>query len=182
MAIGITTKHIPATDYKPARIKARTSEGKTLTMSRGSFDLDGERLHRAVAHFLAARTFDTDADNVELSDGVFCNLAVAEWAFKAWVKAPYRPSRIEIIGREWYRRGPGGMYCTAEIIVDDKPLHKTPVNGGHGAFTVQIAGNWLRDNGYMPESLPLERLWQYCERMKITLKTSCIEVTRERDL
>lgn len=87
MAIGITTRFLQVTNFKGARIKARTDNGKTLTVGRAKYDhLDNGGLHRAVALELAARVFDTTPDMVGLGEGVFCNLPGCEWAFRAWVK------------------------------------------------------------------------------------------------
>ena len=52
--------------------------------------------------------------------------------------------KIEICGRNWWRRGAGGNYCRAYIYINDKLVHTTPVMGGSSEHYLQMATDWLR--------------------------------------
>lgn len=49
---AITTKYLPVTETKPARVKARTDANKTVTVGCSAFDSDDDA-HRGAARQLA---------------------------------------------------------------------------------------------------------------------------------
>jgi hypothetical protein len=92
-----------------------------------------------------------------------------------------RPKSITIFGRRWFRRGPGGTYCSAEIIVDGKPVAKVGPSYSSGEYYLQLARDWLEANGYLP-GLGRDPLRRYCQDRKIAFSYSAADVSRERDL
>lgn len=96
-------------------------------------------------------------------------------------------SSINVIGRRWFRRGPGNTYHTAEIIVDGVTVHKTPRAYGYGSQYEDSAAQWLEANGYITRKAYAngghEPLWQVVrERMGLNWQSTAIDVPRERDL
>ncbi|MCR4331051.1 MAG: hypothetical protein NUV49_04210 [Patescibacteria group bacterium] len=94
---------------------------------------------------------------------------------------------LSIFGRRWFRRGIGETYCTAEITVDGVMIHKTAEKYGYDDHYLDIAGDWLETNGFLPdrehhENGSKEALWLYCERKGITFEYRGFDVSRERDL
>lgn len=93
---------------------------------------------------------------------------------------------LTLIGRRWFRRGPGGTYCTVEIIVDGEHVHKSKPTGGYDDHYVTIAYEWLVDNGYLDvkrhDNGSLPPLWQVCQDRGISLTRSVSDVAREKDL
>lgn len=91
--------------------------------------------------------------------------------------------KLEIVGRRWYRRGPGGVYCKAYIYINDKLVHVTPEQYGYGDHYLTLAKDWLTRNGYL-EGLIDERdpIWYLRDKHGIDLRYQIIDVKRERDL
>lgn len=92
--------------------------------------------------------------------------------------------KLEIQGRRWYRRGAGGVYCTAHIYINDKLVHVTPEQYGYGDMYLTHAKNWLTDNGYFNGLLAdNEPIW-FLRDKKIVPQLSyyVTDVKRERDL
>jgi len=91
--------------------------------------------------------------------------------------------KLEIRGRRWWRRGAGGMYCTASIYINDKLVHTTPMQGGSGDHYLTLAMDWLRRQGYL-EGLLDERdpIWYLRDKRGIDLQYGAVDVRRERDL
>lgn len=101
--------------------------------------------------------------------------------------AQEKVSSITIIGRRWFRRGPGNTYHSAEIIVNGTCVHKIEFAYGYGNQYEWNAFGWLEENGYMPgrehgANGSREAGWRYCERHSIALSSSGTDVTRKRDL
>lgn len=61
------------------------------------------------------------------------------------------PKSITIIGRDWFSRSSGNTYCTAQIIVDGKTVHRTLSQCGCGDYSAQLACDWLEDNKFIPK-------------------------------
>ncbi len=94
---------------------------------------------------------------------------------------------ITIIGRNWWRRGAGGNYTTATVVVNGVQVAYVGPQGGSSEYYKQMAQEWLLANNYLPgcetaDGRPPEPLWRYCERMKIEYVYSASDVARERDL
>jgi len=86
---------------------------------------------------------------------------------------------LHIEGRRWFRRGPGGTYCTARIYIDGVQVHKTPAQYGGGEYFLTAAVEWLIANGHAPAGFcPSTRSL----REKLGGTYSTIDVKRERDL
>ncbi len=96
-------------------------------------------------------------------------------------------SSLTLIGRRWWRRGPGTTYHSCEIIVNGTCVHKIELAYGPDQMYEDTAKNWLDANGYLPgihkkDGTPGEALWRYCERMDITYSRSATDVQRKKDL
>lgn len=89
--------------------------------------------------------------------------------------------KIEIHGKRWYRRGAGGVYCVADIYVNDKLVHSTPEQYGYGDHYLTLATDWLVRNGYV-DLQRNEPLWKLRDEKKIELSYYATDVPRERDL
>lgn len=100
--------------------------------------------------------------------------------------APEEMRTLTIIGRRWFRRGPGGTYHTAQIIVNGRTVHKTEEAYGYGEGYEQSAWDWLEANGYALRRRygngGSEAPWQYCQDRGITYERQAIDVPREKDL
>lgn len=94
---------------------------------------------------------------------------------------------LTIIGRRWFKRGPGNTYYSALIVVDGKVVYRIPYAYGYGDTYEQDAANWLEKNGYLSgrQRMPngsREPLWQYCSDRGIAFLSTCSEVKRKKDL
>lgn len=94
---------------------------------------------------------------------------------------------LMLIGRRWWRRGPGTTYHSVEIYVDGVCVHKVPYAQGYDQAYECTARRWLDDNGYLPgienkSGTPGEALWRYCERAGINFTRSVTDVQRKKDL
>jgi hypothetical protein len=89
-----------------------------------------------------------------------------------------------IIGRRWFRKGPGNTYHSAEIIVDGKCVHKIDFAYGYDRTYEYNAFNWSHANGHAPEydNRSAESPFRYCQEHGIEYTTSVTDVTRKRDL
>lgn len=89
--------------------------------------------------------------------------------------------KLEIVGRRWYRRGAGGVYCKAYIYINDKLIHTTPEQYGYGDHYLTLATQWLRDNGYidLDDRTPI---WHLRDKGQFELNYYVTDVKRERDL
>ena len=96
-------------------------------------------------------------------------------------------SNVFIVGRRWFRRGPGTTYHSVEIYADGKFLYKVPYAYGYNDQYEWTAAAWLESNGYMPgrehrENGSIESPWQYFQRNGIDYHHSVTDVSRKKDL
>jgi len=94
---------------------------------------------------------------------------------------------VVLIGRRWFRHGPGNTYHSCEIILDGQPVHKIDYAYGYGNQYEWNAWDWLEANGYAPtrehsSNGSKESPWRYCERMGIVYTTTVTDVPRKKDL
>ena len=89
--------------------------------------------------------------------------------------------KIEIQGRRWWRRGAGGMYCTAHIYINDRLVHVTPEQYGYGDQYLWQATAWLRENGWISLG-PRDAIWSLRDNHQLELVYGVVDVKRERDL
>jgi hypothetical protein len=107
---------------------------------------------------------------------------------KGFVTKRPLPKSISIHGRQWWRRGAGGMYHTAHVYIDGQKVHVTDEMGGGGDQYLEAGTKWLEDEGYIP--LRPERSngghtpgWAWIrDELKIPFQYSIQDVKRERDL
>lgn len=106
---------------------------------------------------------------------------------KGFIENRALPKQVVIVGRQWWRRGSGGMYFTANISVDGNYVGSTPINGGSGDQYLHAGWEWLEDNGYVPTrerhkngGCTPPRL--AAEALGIKLEYYSVDVRRERDL
>ena len=92
--------------------------------------------------------------------------------------------KLEVLGRRWFRRGAGGVYCKAYIYINDKLVHTTPEQYGYGDHYLTLAKDWLMREGYLAGLLDNERdpLWYLRDKHGIDMQYSVADVPRERDL
>lgn len=88
--------------------------------------------------------------------------------------------KIEVQGRNWWRRGAGGNYFKAYIYVNDQLVHVTPEQGGGSEMYLTAARDWLHKNGYIDTDRRTP-LWQLREK-GIEFVYGAVDVRRERDL
>jgi hypothetical protein len=93
-----------------------------------------------------------------------------------------QPQSIVVIGRRWFRKGPGNTYHSAEIIVDGKCVNKIPFAYGYGDQYLYNAFDWLAANGYITRESNAEAPFRWAERNNVTLTYSVTDVARKRDL
>ncbi len=85
---------------------------------------------------------------------------------------------LHIEGRRWFRRSAGNTYSSARIYANGELL-KTMQTGGYGDYYLQMALDWLREQGYIEQGNQYGTLY-----LRETLHGTCsvIDVPRERDL
>lgn len=118
------------------------------------------------------------AQKHENATDIVANLLEAEDDAEAFIqreidKRVQHIKSLEIIGRRWHRRGPGGVYCRAYIYINDKLVHVTPQQYGYGSQYLHLAVNWLRRNGYL-EGLLDER--ELRDKLGIDLRYHAVDV------
>lgn len=100
------------------------------------------------------------------------------------MKTQSKVESITIIGRRWFRRGPGTTYHTAEIVLNGETVHKTPKQYGYGDQYADTAFRWLLSQGIIPPpEHPYESHWRHIrDNLGIPYSYRAIDVARERDL
>jgi hypothetical protein len=67
--------------------------------------------------------------------------------FKARVLKPL--SGLHIEGRRWFQRGPGNTYNSVRIFANNERIAHLPFQYGYGDHFLDIALDWLEENGYI---------------------------------
>lgn len=88
---------------------------------------------------------------------------------------------VNVIGRRWFRRGPGTTYHSYDLFVNGKLLHRIDLAYGYGDQYLWNAFHWLVKNGYF-EMEKNEPPWQTAERLGFKLNYEVTDVPRKRDL
>ena len=88
---------------------------------------------------------------------------------------------LTIHGERWGPDVNGHAYYTVAIYVNGRLTHKTPVQEGHGSSYGRSAGEWLRDNGYLPNTRE-KALCVYCYYNDIPFVDVVSDVARRQDL
>jgi hypothetical protein len=95
--------------------------------------------------------------------------------------------KIEIIGRRWWRRGPGGTYFRFYVYVDDNLVHRSELESGYGEQYLERGTQWLEDEGYIPRRPTGAHGghtsgWHWIrDTLKIPLLYHATDVPRQRD-
>jgi hypothetical protein len=93
------------------------------------------------------------------------------------------PKSITVIGRRWFRRGPGNTDHTAEIIVDGETVHRTPIQYGYGDQYADTAYQWLLNSGIVPKPVREDVHWRHIRNdLGISYTYRAIDVQRQKDL
>ena len=99
------------------------------------------------------------------------------------------PRSILIIGRRWFQRSYGNTYCTSEIHIDGKLVHKLPRQYGYGDYYRQAAEDWLDSSGLVParprsphNGIPSPGWQVWRDEMGIDYQSYALDVQRQRDL
>jgi len=91
------------------------------------------------------------------------------------------PKSILIVGRRWFRKGPGTTYHSATAYVDGEVKARIDYAYGYDRQYEHNAFNSLAKLGIVsPEET--EPPWVYCERNGITYNTTVADVARKSDL
>ena len=86
---------------------------------------------------------------------------------------------LHIEGRRWFRKSAGNTYSSAYIYANGECLAKIGPQGGYGDYYLQMALDWLREQGI------IEQGQNYGTRYLMeALSGTCsvIDVAREKDL
>ncbi len=175
-ADGVTAYFVTSEQFTPStgtpdprKFTVRKADLKSGSVdTHGSFQGHPSKSEAAIAAKLAAKAPHTPAPEIAKP-------------------APVVKSSIAVIGRRWFRRGAGGTYHTAEIVVDGLTVHRTPMTYGYGSSYEESAAAWLEAQGYITRKAYAngghEPLWQVVrERMGLNWQSTAIDVSRERDL
>lgn len=106
---------------------------------------------------------------------------------KSFVSKRPDPQEIKIYGRRWFRRTYGGTYFRVYIYVDGELVHESPLHSGYGDYYLEVATQWLEDEGYIPPrpesrngSRPPGWAW-IRDTLKIPFQYSAVDVKRQKD-
>lgn len=93
---------------------------------------------------------------------------------------------IDITALEWFDKVNGNSYFAGTVTVnyglpDAKEL-KMPFRYGYGDHYKDMGFELLRKQGIVTDAEPMERLWKYCDRMKIILRYNKHENCKKREL
>lgn len=90
---------------------------------------------------------------------------------------------VHVVGRRWYRRTYGGVYCTVDIYINGKLAAHLSPQYGYGDHYMTLALDWLKRNDYIPPQYKdAHALWWLQDKMDFKLTNEVHDVKRERDL
>ena len=90
---------------------------------------------------------------------------------------------VHVVGRRWYRRGAGGVYCTVDIYIDGEKKASLPMGYGYGDHYQTRALDWMKENGYIPPAFAgAHALWYLAPKMGFKYTHEVYDVKRQRDL
>jgi hypothetical protein len=102
------------------------------------------------------------------------------------LRRPSKIESIEVVGRRWFQRGPGNTYHSVRIYVNDSFVYMICFAYGYGDGYQESAAEWLEANGYLERERynngSKETLWRACERLRIKLARTVLDVPRKKDL
>lgn len=127
-------------------------------------------------------TFDTEQT---LSPEQLKNLAHAGARFIGIPEFEIKPATrtLRIVGRRWFQKTYGNTYHTAEIILDGKTIHKTPISYGYGDQYLTSAVEWLQRVGLLPDNITGHIGTRYLrEESGYEFSYDVQDVPRQRDL
>jgi hypothetical protein len=94
--------------------------------------------------------------------------------------------RIEIHGKRWFQKTYGNTYFTAKIFVNDELVYEMPMQYGYGDHYIDMATQWLSDNGYIErddgEHGFHQPIWRIAQRDGFVYKYYVQDVARQKDL
>lgn len=95
-------------------------------------------------------------------------------------------TKIEVYGKDWWRRSYGGHFQICQIWVNDKMVKELDCGMCYGQHYIDVANAWLSENGYInnPQYTSGNRrvLSFYCQDNNIEFINSLVEVKRKKDL
>ncbi len=86
---------------------------------------------------------------------------------------------LHIEGRRWFQRTYGNTYHSARIFIDGEMVANTGRHYGYGDCFLQTAIDWLKANGYVPQSA---EYGTYYLRETLGGTYSVADVGRQKDL
>lgn len=90
---------------------------------------------------------------------------------------------VHVVGRRWYRRGAGGVYCTVDIYIDGEKKTTLPMGYGYGDHYQTRAMDWMKHSGYIPPAfMDAHALWYIAPKMGFKYTHQVYDVKRQRDL
>ena len=89
---------------------------------------------------------------------------------------------ITILGRRWFQRSYGNTYFTADILVNGAQVGHLDRQYGYGDHYVDMATEWLEENGYIKRDSEHQPLWQLRDRDGFNLVCRATDVERQKDL
>ena len=93
---------------------------------------------------------------------------------------------LSVQGKEWFDKVNGNSYFSAVIQINGEPVHKLPFQYGYGSHYLDMANQWLAENGYI-DNPPHNNgsrtsLWSYCQDHHIDFYYSMSENCKKREL
>lgn len=106
---------------------------------------------------------------------------------KSFVMKRPTPQDIKIYGRRWFRRTYGGTYFRFYVYINGELVHTSELHSGYGDHYLDVACQWLEDEGYIPPRPSYGNggkppAWQWIrDECGIPLYYQAIDVKRQKD-
>jgi hypothetical protein len=105
-----------------------------------------------------------------------------------WVKADSNGKLISLdmksialVGRRWWRKGPGNTMHSVVVAVDGVEVARLRGNGGERCYE-DTAARWLHRNGYLARKGRNDGLYRMCDDASVKVVSEAIDVRTEKEL